>query len=109
MCPTACMLIVLDKYYGRALMYHGEFSAYSWPPVTDIQDGALWGERMQSVEGRFAALSDGNPLEYFIVTDFGELELQPELRTFLGERYPVLASADDYVIYDLRRQVRSYR
>jgi len=37
------------------------------------------------------------------VTDFDELELQPELKDHLNANYPVHLEGDGFVIYDLTK------
>ena len=52
---------------------------------------------------RLAKLSQElNGAEYFAVTELAEFNAQPDLKRCLESRYPVVASGDRFVVYDLR-------
>jgi hypothetical protein len=90
--------------YGYAINYHGFISATNWPLSIDLALARLSGEPEVPAAQRFASLAEA---DFFIATNQMELNLQPDLRAFLGERL-VLArdgSPDSwrYVVYDLNR------
>lgn len=40
--------------------------------------------------------------DYFLITQFEELDRQPQVKQILNENYSVWKSTSDYLIYDLR-------
>jgi hypothetical protein len=52
---------------------------------------------------RFDGLVRGNT--FFLVTDFGELDRQPELKKELA-RFAIYSQGDGYVLYDLQKAVQ---
>ncbi|HKJ40302.1 MAG TPA: hypothetical protein VJ972_16150, partial [Anaerolineales bacterium] len=68
-----------------------------WP---EYRSGVLAGN-LSGFEKRFNSLTEGQI--YFLVTDFDELELQPELKDHLNANYPVHLEGDGFVIYDLTK------
>ncbi len=52
---------------------------------------------------RFQSMTHGNA--FFLVTDFAELNRQPELKTELA-RFAIYARGAGYTIYDLQKPVR---
>jgi len=95
--PTDADVIALTQDYGYRLMVYGWRKVSLWPLSTDLSEtrgGTL------DAPGNFAGLTEGK--EYFLVTAFGQLEKQPDLKEIL-ETYPVAAQGDGYVLYDLRK------
>jgi hypothetical protein len=95
--PTDADVIGLTQDYGFRLMLWGWRKVSLWPLSTDLSEtrgGA------QDAEGDFLSLTEGK--EYFLVTAFGQLEKQPDLKSIL-DQYPVFAEGDGYVLYDLRK------
>ena len=43
-------------------------------------------------------------MRYFLVTLFGELDSQPDLKNMLYEHYPVVKQGNGYVLFDLTRE-----
>jgi len=99
--------LILDEFYGKSLMYYGEFSGVYWPHTYDISDGMLWNEPEMSVKERFYQLDKDNSLHYFVVTDLIELTMQTDLNSFLRENFVVLEGNEDYIIFDLQSNLRS--
>jgi hypothetical protein len=91
-------IIALTQDYGYRLMYWGWRKAELWPYETELSQ--LRGNK--SPAESFAERVAGK--DYFLVTAFGELERQPQLKQLLS-RYPVLAQGDGFVLYDLRHPV----
>ncbi len=69
-----------------------------WPYETELSQ--LRGNK--SPAESFAERVAGK--DYFLVTAFGELERQSQLKQLLS-RYPVVAHGDGFVLYDLRHPV----
>lgn len=101
--------VFLSISNGLPLAYYGRIG------------GAEWGHRNEAIETyiergpRFSpqeALTEENlgfEPEYFIVTELLEFKRQQALRDFLFENHPLIAHADDYLIFDLRTQSGSAR
>jgi hypothetical protein len=88
--------IALTQDYGYRLMVFGWRKVSLWPPATTMKD--LRGNNIDAQE-EFDRLTDGE--DFFLVTAFGQLAKQPELKKIL-ENYPVASQGDGFVIYDLR-------
>jgi hypothetical protein len=95
--------IFLGKDGGTALTYIGEFSGVRWPAHGLLRANRLRGEAPLAADLRLNELRQQNPaLEYFVVTDLGDLAQQPDLERVLAE-YPVLARTPRYAVYSLKR------
>ena len=99
--PQEARIIALTHDYGWRLQYWGYRPVSLWPynADTDLRI-ALGGNVGTDFESEFEGRTSG--FEYFLVTAYGELEAQPELRETLEERYPVAQRGDGYTLYDLR-------
>jgi len=95
--PENAEVIALTQDYGFRLMYFGWHKVSLWPLNTDL---AQLKNEDRDPAGRFDEITDGN--DYFLVTAFGQLNQQPELKRILDE-YPVLEEGDGFVLYDLRQ------
>ena len=94
--PEDTNVIALTQDYGYRLMYFGWRKVNLWPLNTDLAE--LKNEDRDTA-ARFDEITEGN--DYFLVTAFGQLNQQPELRKILAE-YPVVAEGDGFILYDLR-------
>jgi 4-amino-4-deoxy-L-arabinose transferase-like glycosyltransferase len=94
--PSDADVIALTQDYGYRLMLFGWRKVSLWRLSTDLSE-ARGGQ--QDAED-FAYLTEGK--EYFLVTAFGQLEKQPDLKEILSQ-YPIAAEGDGYVLYDLRK------
>jgi 4-amino-4-deoxy-L-arabinose transferase-like glycosyltransferase len=94
--PSDADVIALTQDYGYRLMLFGWRKVSLWRLSTDLSE-ARGG---QQDAGDFAYLTEGK--EYFLVTAFGQLEKQPDLKEILSQ-YPIAAEGDGYVLYDLRK------
>jgi 4-amino-4-deoxy-L-arabinose transferase-like glycosyltransferase len=88
--------IALTQDYGYQLVYWGWQRATIWPEYR--------GEKTGDFESRFNSWTKG--MIYFLVTDFDELKLQPELGDYLYSHYSVFMEEDDYVIFDLTQPLQ---
>jgi len=92
-------VIALIQDYGSRLEYWGWRTVPTWPYVGDlvylnVRDGNF------SFEELFMEYSSKK--EFFLVTDFDELERQPELKQRL-HTFPVYLEGDGFLIFDLRK------
>lgn len=90
-------VVALTQDYGSRLDYWGWQNTRNWPYSGDINNHKLRGKSFE-----FYKLFDNLTLgkQYFLVTDFAELDRQPQLLQELA-RLPVYKQGDGYVIYDL--------
>ena len=97
-------VIFLAGWDDRQFRYYGEMVGESWPSLDDVlTDEILTGQAAApSVEEVFNAFRRRSSADYFVITDMGELEAQPRLKSFLSARFPILAQTPDYLIFDLR-------
>ncbi len=94
--PADAEVIGLTQDYGFRLMLWGWRKVSLWPLSTGLSEARGGGQDAND----FAAITEGK--DYFLVTAFGQLEKQPELKIIL-EQYPIAAEGDGYVIYDLQK------
>ena len=81
----------------RRLDYWGWQNTRNWPYAGDINYHELRGKSFEFYK-LFDNITQGK--QYFLVTDFAELDRQPQLPQELV-RLPVYKQGDSYVIYDL--------
>jgi hypothetical protein len=94
--------ILLARFSGRPLRYHGHFCGQYWPDAGEIAAESAVGLPVSSTEQRLDALIKAGQAQYFIVRDLEELERQNDLQQLLRARYPVLIESPEYIIFDLR-------
>jgi len=41
-------------------------------------------------------------MDFFLISSFSQLELQPNLAEYLESHFPIYSQGDGYLIYDLR-------
>jgi len=93
-------VVALTQDYGQRLNYWGWQNAEIWPNSDDIDYHELRGASFNSTTN-FAKMTSGK--NYFLVTDFQELDRQPDLKKSLSV-FPIYAQSDGYVIYALSNQ-----
>jgi hypothetical protein len=94
--PADANVIALTQDYGYRLMYFGWRKVNLWPLSTDLSEVRSGNQGPTD----FAGLTAGQ--EYFLVTAFGQLDKQPDLKKDLAQ-YRIAAKGDGYVLYDLRK------
>jgi len=94
--PEDANVIALTQDYGYRLMYFGWRKVNLWPLDTDL---AQLKNADRDTAARFDEITEGN--DYFLVTAFGQLNQQPELKKILDE-HPVVDQGDGFILYDLR-------
>ena len=89
--------------YNNRLNYYGWRKVTQWPHAsdigTDIISGAITIQDNPDWHEIFLQKTQG--YDYFIVTLFGELDLQPVLRETLYQNYEIIAADDRYIVFDL--------
>jgi hypothetical protein len=101
--------ILLTQFYMSPFKYYAEVSGTYWPSQGDFRASAMRGERIPTAEERFNTQYLKDDPQYFIVTDYRELQMQTDLRDFLVQNFPVLARNPNYLIFDLRKPVKTER
>ncbi|NOZ68848.1 MAG: phospholipid carrier-dependent glycosyltransferase [Deferribacteres bacterium] len=98
-------VITLSSNYGELLAYYGELTAYPWQTSLTFQIYKMQGINVPPIDELFNTFYKrwGFP-SYFIITDFRELDRQPELKNFLDKNFPVMIRNNNYLIYDLREK-----
>ncbi len=92
-------ILALTQDYGSRLEYWGWKSCFTWPNVGDLTYADVRGTSF-SFERKFARFSAKK--NFFLVTDFDELNRQPQLKEHLSN-FPVYMSGDGYIIYQLQQ------
>jgi hypothetical protein len=92
-------VVALTQDYGMRLAYWGWLEPSAWPTSGDTTYHALRGNR-PDFESQFARWTQNR--EYFLVTDFEELDRQPDLQRRLESFSSIEYRADEYAIFDLR-------
>ncbi len=92
-------VVALTQDYGSRLAYWGWQDALIWPNSGDIDYHTVRGAEID-LAARFGSMTRDN--KYFLVTDFAELDRQPDLKQRLAG-FAVYAQGDGFIIYDLQR------
>jgi len=102
--PEGSHFMVLTDDYGMRLRYFGwrTPTAY-WPSMADLNLSALIGNAPMQYADYFKQATVGK--DYFLVTAFGELDSQPQLKELLTTRYPIYKQGDGYILYDLTKPI----
>lgn len=91
--------VALTQDYGSRLQYWGWQIVDSWPTSGDLYYVDARGGQ-PSLDKLFNELAGKK--KFFLVTDFDELEFQPQLKERLST-YPIFAEGEGYIIYSLRK------
>lgn len=94
--PSDSNVIGLTQDYGFRLMMYGWRKVKLWPLTTGLSETR--NPDANNAES-FTDLTEG--MDYFLVTAFGQLDKQPDLKKIL-DTYPIAAEGDGFVLYDLR-------
>ena len=92
-------VVGITQDYGARMVYYGWVNPANWLTSAEFDLRRSAGQSFD-LPALFADLTQGK--QFFLVTMPEELDLQPELKALLEERYPVFAEGDGYIIYDLR-------
>ncbi len=92
-------VVGLTHDYGFRLYYWGWVASDNWLSSGDYRYRALADQEFD-MSADFAQLVKDK--DYFVVTLFNDFDNQPKLKNTLVNNYPVYASGDGYIIYDLK-------
>ncbi len=95
--PSDGNVMALTHDYGYRLMLYGWRKVSLWPLTTGLSEAR---NPDKNNAEQFAELTEG--MDYFLVTAFGQLEKQPDLKKIL-DTYPIAVEGDGYVLYDLKK------
>lgn len=100
--PNDGTIIALTHDYGNRLKYYGWRTVnLLWPSQADINLSAAQGVvKIDNYSEYFKQQTAG--MDYFLVTLFGDLNAQPELKSLLYDHYPIAQQGDGYILFDLR-------
>lgn len=96
-------VVGLTQDYGYRLAYWGWQGNTAWLTTADVGVRDLAGQNLDLAQNFPQAVAGK---KYFVVTMFGELEKQPELKDILYKNYPIYAQTDEYVIFDLQHPLQ---
>ena len=94
--PSNANVIALTQDYGYRLMMYGWRKVNLWPLATELSETR---NPDKDNAAKFDEITAG--MDYFLVTAFGQLDKQPELKKIL-DTYPIAIEGDGYVLYQLR-------
>lgn len=95
-------VIGISQDYGYRLNYWGWTEIENWMSTFDFSLRELTGQEID-VQTLFAEQTQG--MDYFLVTQFSELNNQPEIKEILYEGYQIREETSDYVIFDLKKKI----
>jgi hypothetical protein len=102
--PAGVNIIALTHDYGWRLQYWGYTPVKLWPYVADdALHIARGGNLAADIRPIFEDLTAGE--DYFLVTHYGELDAQPQLKDILYEEYPIVQRGDGYILFDLHQHL----
>ncbi|NTW44504.1 MAG: glycosyltransferase family 39 protein [Anaerolineaceae bacterium] len=96
-------IIGITPDYGYRFEYWGWHKIENWMSSADFSLRELDGQEFD-MKSWFEEAIDGK--DYFLITQFEELDRQPQVEQLLQENYPVWSSTNDYLIYDLQNPLK---
>jgi hypothetical protein len=94
--PADAKVIGLTHDYGYRLMLYGWRRVNLWPLATGLSE--VRNPDKNNAE-QFAELTAD--MDYFLVTAFGQLDKQPDLKAIL-DTHPIAIQGEGYILYDLQ-------
>ncbi|KAA3642756.1 MAG: phospholipid carrier-dependent glycosyltransferase [Chloroflexi bacterium] len=92
----------LVQQYGHLLIYYGWENVKLWPVTGEQRLAELRGAEEVEFVTEFKDRTEG--VDYFLVTAFGQLNQQEQLKDYLYTNFPILDEGNGYVLFDLRGQ-----
>jgi 4-amino-4-deoxy-L-arabinose transferase-like glycosyltransferase len=92
-------VVSITPDYGYRLSYWGWKTTRNWMSAGDFQLRELAGQDLDPISIFQNTVKDA---DLFLVTNFSELNRQPDVKEILEENYPVFDKGERYIIYDLR-------
>ncbi len=96
-------VIGITPDYGYRFEYWGWHKIENWMSSADFELRELAGQEFD-MQSWFEDEIAGK--DYFLVTQFAELDRQPKIKQLLNDNYPVWQQSDDYIIYDLKNPLK---
>lgn len=93
---TNSVVAALSQDYGYRLAYWGWKTPINWPSTNDINLREIAG---QQIELRNTFDEIANRADYFLITDFVELEKQPFLLDWLYEQYSLVEKGERFLLF----------
>ncbi len=101
--PKDGPIIALTHDSGKRIKYYGWRDVALWPSASDLTLTTDRGGNTDTNFDHFFSTTTAG-MDYFLVTQFGEFDAQPQLKSMLNDHYPMIAKGDGYVLYDLRHK-----
>jgi 4-amino-4-deoxy-L-arabinose transferase-like glycosyltransferase len=95
-------VLTVAQDYGYRLAYWGWEEVDSWYDSGDLYLRALDGRQIDLMK-RFGEQAAGK--RFFVVTQSGKLDLQPEIKDYVYKTYPVFAQGKGYIVFDLSKPI----
>lgn len=95
-------LIGITQDYGYRLNYWGWTGIENWMSSSDFSLRELAGQTFD-MQSLFEEEVQGK--DYFLVTQLGELDHQPEIKNILFQNYEIMQETSDYIIFDLHKKI----
>jgi hypothetical protein len=92
-------VVSITPDYGYRMSYWGWKPTINWMSTGDFQLRELAGQDLDPISIFQDTVKDA---DLFLVTNFSELNRQPDVKEILEENYPVFDEGEQYIIYDLR-------
>ena len=91
-------VISMSQSYGYPIAYWGWVNNTNWFYAGDFKLREMAGQQFD-IQTFFQEQTYGK--DYFLVTNFSELDRQPEIKQLLADHYPLIYKTDVYIVYDL--------
>ena len=92
---------------GKMLQYYGWVSGLEWPSQEQMNFEIIRRISRLSAEERFRNYQKYGSWDYFVVADLEQLALQGDLKMFLNRSFPVVFHDPNFLIYDLKKPLKS--
>ncbi len=92
-------IVAIAPEYSTAFTYWGWLDVTNWFSTADINLREMAGQSFDL--GSYFKQETGGK-DFFLITDFDELNKQPQVKQLLADNYPVYRQGDGYLVYDLR-------
>jgi 4-amino-4-deoxy-L-arabinose transferase-like glycosyltransferase len=97
-------LVSMAEHYSLPLVYWGWLRTTHWFGAGDFALREAAGQPID-LQAYFQAQLSGR--DFFLITDFEELDRQPQVEEWLNAHFPVFAQGEGYRVYDIRQQKES--
>ena len=101
--PTDGEIVALTQDYGYRLRYYGNRYIILWPYSWDYDLTLRRGGNVGSFMENFTQYTAN--AKYFMVSFFGELDTQSELKSMLYDHFLLVQQGDGYILFDLSQRL----